>query len=116
MTVGELIRELESANQDAEVRIAQQPHWPFEYSIDEVADMTDYDPRGDFDVYRDEEGWYFSRGDDGEEGPFASDDEAQDAIDKLLADEKEELNIVYLSEGHQIGYLPIAASRKLGWR
>jgi hypothetical protein len=34
LTVVELIDELEACDPDAEVRIAQQPAWPFEYAID----------------------------------------------------------------------------------
>ena len=33
MTVGELIEELSSHDENAEVRLAMQPSWPFEYSI-----------------------------------------------------------------------------------
>lgn len=33
MTVAELIAILEDFDGDAEVRLAQQPSWPFEYSI-----------------------------------------------------------------------------------
>ena len=34
VTVTDLIQELESCDPDAEVRLAQQPTWPFEYAID----------------------------------------------------------------------------------
>ena len=33
MTVRQLIEELEFMNQDAEIRFASQPNWPFEYDI-----------------------------------------------------------------------------------
>lgn len=36
MTVEELIQELEQMDRDAEVRIAQQPSWPFEYDLNGV--------------------------------------------------------------------------------
>ena len=36
MTVGELIEELRLFDQDAPVRFASQPSWPFEYSINGV--------------------------------------------------------------------------------
>ena len=36
MTVGELIMELESYDENMEVRLAQQPSWAFEYSIGQV--------------------------------------------------------------------------------
>jgi hypothetical protein len=34
VTVVDLIEELEACDPDAEVRLAQQPAWPFEYAID----------------------------------------------------------------------------------
>lgn len=47
MTVGELIDILEDLPEDAEVRLAMQPSYPFEYSISDlvtVAPMHDGDP------------------------------------------------------------------------
>jgi hypothetical protein len=38
MTVRQLIEELEFMNQDAEIRFASQPSWPFEYSIDDIVE------------------------------------------------------------------------------
>ena len=40
MTVRELIEELRLADQDAKVRFASQPSWPFEYSIYGVVQTT----------------------------------------------------------------------------
>ncbi len=40
MTVGELIEELKYMEQDATVRFASQPSWPFEYSINGVVQTT----------------------------------------------------------------------------
>ena len=40
MTVSELIEELNYLNQDAEVRLACQPRWAFEYSIASVVGVT----------------------------------------------------------------------------
>jgi hypothetical protein len=34
VTVTDLLQELEGCNLDAEVRLPQQPTWPFEYAID----------------------------------------------------------------------------------
>ena len=116
MTVQELINELEGANPDAEVRIAQQPQWPFEYDINEVFDMGNYDPRADFEVYRADDGWYIGRDDGDEGGPFETDDEAEEAISKLLSKSGADESVVYLSEGRQLGYLPGAAAKALGWR
>ena len=39
MTVRELIEELQFMNQDAEVRFASQPNWPFEYDIDSIVSV-----------------------------------------------------------------------------
>ncbi len=40
MTVGELIQELKYMDEDATVRFASQPSWPFEYSINGVVQTT----------------------------------------------------------------------------
>ena len=40
MTVGELIHELKYMDEDATVRFASQPSWPFEYSISGVVQTT----------------------------------------------------------------------------
>ena len=45
MTVRELIQELEYMDQDAKVRFASQPSWPFEYSIYGVIQTTVKDIR-----------------------------------------------------------------------
>ena len=49
MTVEELICELQEMNPDAEVRLAQQPRWPFEYSIGDIVevDLEDEDEEGE---------------------------------------------------------------------
>jgi hypothetical protein len=39
MTVRQLIEELEFMNQDAEIRFASQPNWPFEYSIADIVSV-----------------------------------------------------------------------------
>ena len=43
MTVQELIEYLEGFDGDAEVKLAQQPSWPFEYSIGAIEEV----PQGD---------------------------------------------------------------------
>ena len=48
MTAQELIEELEYAierngNQDVEVLLAQQPKWPFEYTIEQAVMVADVD-------------------------------------------------------------------------
>ena len=75
MTVIELKEALEGIPDDAEVRLAMQPSWPFEYSIGDVI-------------------------------PVEPDEEAP-------ADE--EVKVVYLTEGSQLGYLPGNASEAIGW-
>ena len=45
MTVGELIQELKYMDEDATVRFASQPNWPFEYSIYGVVQTTVKDIR-----------------------------------------------------------------------
>ncbi len=40
MTVRELIEELKYMDEDATVRFASQPSWPFEYSINGVVQTT----------------------------------------------------------------------------
>jgi len=41
MTVGELVEILQGMNTDAEVRLATQPSWPFEYDVSEVGETED---------------------------------------------------------------------------
>jgi hypothetical protein len=74
LTVSQLIEELEDLDPDAEVRLATQPAWPFE--------------------------WHLSTS---QPGP---------AMQVTLDDEP----VVYLVEGEQLGYLPEAVCRELGWR
>lgn len=45
MTVGELIASLQDYPEDAPVRLAQQPAWPFEYRIGEPASAEVEDER-----------------------------------------------------------------------
>ena len=39
MTVEELIDELRQYEPETEVRLAQQPHWPFEYALGRVVEV-----------------------------------------------------------------------------
>lgn len=43
MTVGELMEYLADFDSEAEVRLAQQPRWAFEYSVGEVAGVDTKD-------------------------------------------------------------------------
>jgi hypothetical protein len=97
MIVQELIEELRACDPEAEVRLAQQPSWPFEYSIGQIREVALVD---DADL------------------------EAFDSFGDLSTDERAELNrraksaprVIYIGEGRQLAYLPGAASRELGWR
>ena len=89
MTVQELMEMLEDMPQDAEVRLAMQPNWPFEYSIGRViepAEMAEFAEDAAKDGGND----------------FDSDDEIPEAV--------------YIGEGTQLGYLPGLVSQTLGWR
>lgn len=56
MNVAELMERLEGMDPDAEVRIAEQPEWPFEYSIHEVVevDLNEANEDGSYN-YEDDE-------------------------------------------------------------
>lgn len=97
MTVGELIGRLEEYEPDSEVRLAHQPNWPFEYGISEIVEV---------DLNRVECPECEGDGCEecGGEGTVTDDPE------------KDQEQVVYIAEAGQIGYLPGAASRELGWR
>ena len=86
MTVRELINLLEDYDENAEVRIAHQPRWPFEYSIGDVVACAG-----------------------GGEDDDDIDDESTAASDDAPP-------VVYIGEGDQLGYLPGSACRELGWK
>ena len=87
MTVQDLIEQLQSQPQDAEVRLAIQPRWAFEHSIGGVAGPDEMREH-----LKDE--FEFDRGD------------AEDLDDRVL---DEIPNVVYIGEGGQMGYLPSCA-------
>lgn len=117
MNIRELIDALEDIAQeysdDIDVRIASQPEWPFENVLNDakVVNLSkmvceDCDGDGMVDDTDDEgndvrvtctncngSGFY-------NEGGRPSDEDEY---------------VVYLEEGHQIGYLPGAAAEELGW-
>lgn len=94
MTVEELIRELEGMDLEAEVRLAMQPNYPFEHTIDRVEEVGLIEDWCE-DDYTVDGGW------DPEEGyPVDRDIET----------------VVYLTEGRQIGYLPEQARQHLECR
>lgn len=105
MTAAELIELLSGVDPDTEVRLAEQPSWPFEYSIAGVEEVK--------------------MGADQEEN--ANLECAQEILDAdhTTPEERAEANrmldsasstIVYIVEGTQLAYLPGLASREIGWR
>ena len=83
MTVSELMEILESQPQDAQVRLASQPSWPFEYNISNVAGPDEMKE------------WMIEESYDDDSGEFLASE-----------DEIEVPNVVYIGEGVQLGYLP----------
>jgi hypothetical protein len=92
MNVRELIDALEDIAADVgdhvEVRLAYQPRWPFEYGISDVqaVDLSD-----------------------------DSDEDDDDSDEPQPADPKDAEYVVYLVEAEQLGYLPGAAAKQIGW-
>ena len=95
MTIQELIETLEEikegVDENAEVRFASQPSWPFEYSI-----------RGVHALNKDER-----RALAYENGDY------HDGFDDEELEEQDD--VVYLEEGCQLGYLPGEAKQLLNW-
>lgn len=79
---------------DVKVRLAQQPNWPFEYTIGEVVAV-------DFDAPEP----------DSEEELSELEDAAVNAPRTRGTNVK-----VYIGQGTQLDYLPGAASKALGWK
>lgn len=115
MTVQELMNELENVDPDAEVRIAQQPQWPFEYDITSV---TEVKPEELYEVCLGDDGWQVEDGDDILQDGFSCDADAQTWLKDYIGREHGGKcdGVVYIAEGRQIGYLPSIASRAVGWR
>lgn len=88
---------------DREVRLAQQPNWPFEFSVGEVAEVE-------------------THGDDIAEISDAMDDmdmessEYAEALKELERLKGENKHLVYIGEGSHLGYLSGSAATALGWR
>ena len=63
MTVGKLIEELRLFDQEAQVRFASQPSWPFEYSINGVVQaVVDKSDKYTYDGYEQEDVVYLEEG------------------------------------------------------
>lgn len=139
MTVQELIDELMEHDKNAEVRLASQPQWPFEYSIDEVVEVEEPVDGLVWGV--------FVKFEDGDEDFIESEDgsadEAEDRQYKMLRHDKagikmlslgalyrgerisakearrlssDQPRVVYIGEGLQLAYLNAEAAQLLGWK
>ena len=105
MTAAELIELLEGVDPDTEVRLAEQPSWPFEYSVSGVVEVK-------------------MGADRAENANLECAQEILDA-DHTTPEERAEAyrvldsastTILYIVEGTQLAYLPGLASRAIGWR
>lgn len=89
----------EDAAENVEVRLAHQPRWAFEYSINDVQMVSNPE-------------------DEGEECPDCEGEGCSKCVDGMVYkpdDSLESEHVIYLVEGNQLGYLPEKASRELGW-
>jgi len=106
MSVLDLIYELESIardyGDDIEVRLAEQPNWPFEYSVSrvEVVQIADDDCSDPCPVCDPE--WIQS------DCGVCNGEGVVPSVDAPA--------FVYIAEGSQLGYLPGAVSSVLEWR
>ena len=96
MKVSELLELLEDMPEDAEVRLAHQPSWPFEYSIDQVVEVD-------------------GKSDHCTECGYQWPVHAEKGCDETEPDDTDEPSIVYLAEGEQLGYLSGFATEAVGW-
>ncbi len=105
MTAAELIELLSGVDPDTEVRLAEQPRWPFEYEIEDVVEVR--------------------MGADLEENAALDAAGAVLDSDDSTPEERAEANrtldsastsVLYIIEGQQLAYLPGLASRAIGWR
>lgn len=117
ITVSELIIILEDhrtrCGDDAEVRLAIQPNWPFEHDISpDQVQATDLSES--LEVMNLEGEWYIcdAATESDVEGPFASDTAAAERLDAMKEAHKP---VIYIGEGRQIGYLPSEARAALSW-
>jgi hypothetical protein len=110
MTLRRLIEALEDLaaehGDNAEVRLAFQPSWPFEHSIGEIAANADEDADDEPDDMDDD------AGPEDDDEPEHEDYPGQ----RVVGPETGKPAVIYIGEGAQIGYLPGNASRALGWR
>ena len=116
LTVGELIEMLQEFDDEAVVRYASQPSWPFEYELDRgsgpaiLVDLNQID--------EDEYETTVENMDDPndlEEAKMVREMMEQE-VDAAIASTGGVGKVVYLVEGTQIGYLPDRAAKELDWR
>lgn len=126
MRVHELIAELEMMDEDAEVRLAIQPSYPFQHDIASVVEVEVTSGHGpDVDEMEEELGDLreqlrvaIEEGDHEDEIADLK-EEIRNLMVAITKAEDEASTIVYIAEGGQnydAPYLPGAASRELGWR
>ena len=105
MTAAELIELLSGVDPDTEVRIAEQPSWPFEYDISGVVEVklgADREENANLECAQE-----ILDADDATPEERA---QAYRVIDTASA------TVLYIVEGTQLAYLPGIASRTIGWR
>lgn len=100
MTVGDLIQLLETMDEDAEVRLAHQPNYPFDYRVGGVADSAMVAEAKRNRVLEDmtDEGLL------GGESALEEDAVEGEIEERLGHDHDVEENIVWITEAGQIGY------------
>jgi len=109
MKVRELIEMLEECPQDADVRFASQPNYPFENTIQDVVSYN-RETRVDMEI----EGIQQAIEEDGAE-KMSYQEMKELAEHNLEHDGKLDEEVVYLQEGSQIGYLPEGPREAMGW-
>jgi hypothetical protein len=123
MKVHELIHELNSLDQDAEVHLATQPNYPLEHGVSVVVqtdpteglEITRGRPWQDNDAQADISGWWIYDPNDEDyepRGPFVERDGAKIGLEQMAHDHTP---IVYIAEGESHNYLSAEARRAVGW-
>ena len=92
-----LIELLEDLDPETEIRIAQQPSWPFEYAIESVVEIGPSDHCTEC----------------GYEWPV----HAEKGCDETQPEDPfDAVPVAYIVEGDQLAYLPGDVSEAIGWR
>lgn len=107
MQVRDLILKLEELDPSAEVRLAHQPQYPFEYAIGEVVEVEGIEviPKAKFDAMSEAEQEEYMSREDRDEVCLEGSRQAQQGSNP----------VVYIGENGQLGYLPGRARNELGW-